>query len=245
MEMYAMPFEPPCPVSYEETKIKVTELEPILRPPESPLLKKTYVPSYLDLPDGDKMVIRQATREDIPVIVQALKSVFDVEKDFYDLVAVRTCGEILAWKRYRVKDHVCLIGVTKGELTALTNYRLITDKIASSYHTITFKRGGGIGAAMFLEKTDHALEALGCDEWWSTYESYTGIRYWGIGLAQQQMPWPEFQHELGGARVFFTTKESWRTFGKPKYAARLGKRPCPHDLLKQSQPIKVPSKIEL
>jgi len=37
-----------------------------------------------------------AKREEIPVIIKATKQLLDVEKDFYDVVAARVLGEILA-----------------------------------------------------------------------------------------------------------------------------------------------------
>ena len=240
-----MPFEPPCPVSLTEVKINVQDLEPILRPPESPLLTKSYSPRLLKLPDGKKMVVRMATMEDVPVILKTTRSIMDEEKDFYDLVASRVYAEVLSYKRKRVKDYYCLVGVLEGELAAIANARLWDEKVVISLHTMTFKRGAGIGALMYLAKMEHAFENLGVEEWWATYESYTGIRYWGLGLAQFQKPYPQIQHELGGARVFFNTKEQWRSFIKPKYEQRLGERPVPLDLLKQSQSPKVPEHIDL
>ena len=191
------------------------------------------------------MVVRRATEEDIPVILETTKSVMGEEKDFYDLVASRVYAEILSWLRKRVKDHYCLIGVLDGELAAIANARLWDDKVVISLHTMTFKRGAGIGALMYLAKMEHAFENLGMEEWWATYESYTGIRYWGLGLAQFQKPYPQIQHELGGARVFFNTKEQWYSFVKPKYEKRLGGRPVPKELLDKSQKPKKPEKIDL
>lgn len=243
--MFVVSFKPPCPVSLTEVKVNVEDLEPILRPPESPLLAKEYPPRLLKLPDGKRMVVRMATTDDIPVILKTTRSVMDEERDFYDLVASRVYGEILSWLRKRVKDHYCLVAVIEGELAAIANARLWDDKVAISLHTMTFKRGAGIGSLMYLAKMEHAFENLGMEEWWATYESYTGIRYWGLGLAQYQKPYPQIQHELGGARVFFTTKDQWYSFVKPKYQARLGERPVPNDLLNQSRNPKIPAKIDL
>jgi hypothetical protein len=240
-----MSFKPPCPVSLTEVKVNVEDLEPILRPPESPLLARKYEPRLLRLPDGKKMVVRMATSDDTPVMLKTTRSVMDVEKDFYDLVASRVYAEILSYHRKRVKDYYCLIGVLEGELAAIANARLWDEKVAISLHTMTFKRGAGIGALMYLAKMEHAFENLGVEEWRATYESYTGIRYWGLGLAQFQKPYPEIQHELGGARVFFNTKEQWHSFVKPKFSPRLGERPVPNELLKQSQNPKVPEHIDL
>jgi len=171
-----MSFKPPCPVSLEKVSIDVEDLEPILRPPESKLLQRPYPPRLLPLPDGRKMIVRMAK---IPAMLKATRSVMDEQKDFYDIVAARVYGEILSWLRYRVKDHCCLIGVLDQELAAIANARLKDDKVAISLHTMTFKRGAGIGAIMYLAKMEHAFDVLGLEEWWATYESYTGIlRTW-------------------------------------------------------------------
>lgn len=76
------------------------------------------------------MVVRMAKREEISVILKGTRSLLDEEKDFYDIVAARVYGEILAWLRYRVKDHYCLIGVLDRELAAVANARLKDDKVA-------------------------------------------------------------------------------------------------------------------
>ena len=240
-----MSYKPPCPVTLEEVKIHVEDLEPILRPPKSPLLAKEYLPRLLKLPDGKLMVVRMATPDDTEVILKTTRSIMDVEKDFYDLVASRVYAEVLSEYRKRVKDYYCLIGVLEGELAAIANARLWDDKIAISLHTMTFKRGAGIGAIMYLAKMEHAFENLGMEEWWATYESYTGIRYWGLGLAQFQKPYPQIQHELGGARVFYNTREQWYSFVKPKFEKRLGERPVPSDVLKQSLKPRMPEHIDL
>jgi len=75
-----MSFKPPCPVSLTEVKLNVEDLEPILRPPESPLLARKYEPRLLILPDGKKMVVRMATMEDIPVMLKTTRSIMDVRR---------------------------------------------------------------------------------------------------------------------------------------------------------------------
>ena len=70
-------------------------------------------------------------------------------------------------------------------------------------------RGGRIGAIMYYAKAYYGFEILGNKEWWATYESYNGWMRWGLGMAQPSYPWPEYQHELGGARVYYVTKKYW------------------------------------
>jgi hypothetical protein len=45
--------------------------------------------------------------------------------------------------------------------------------------------------------------------------------------------------------VFYNTKEQWHSFVKPKYQPRLGERPVPNDVLKESMNPKAPEKIDL
>jgi len=49
---------------------------------------------------------------------------------------------------------------------------------------MAFKRGGGVGAAMYYAKAQYAFETLGAKEWWSTFESFNGWKRYGLGCAQ-------------------------------------------------------------
>jgi len=238
-------WSPPEKVTLNEVKINVEDIEPILRGLESPLLKVEYPAGYVNLPTGEKMVIRRAKKEEALVVMQTAKRLFDHDTDFFDLVSSRVYAEFLGWYRSRMKDHVALLGIINGELAAIGNFRLWDNDVAISLHTLTFKRRAGIGATMYAAKAEYAFDLMNMKEWWATYESYTGIRYWGLGLAQFQKPYPEIQHELGGARVFFNTKEQWQSFVKPKFGPRLGERPVPSELLTQSLKPKMPEHIDL
>ena len=85
----------------------------------------------------------------------------------------------------------------------------MNEDINISLHTMALIRGGRIGAIMYYAKAYYAFEILGNKEWWATYESYNGWMRWGLGMAQPSYPWPEYQHELGGARVYYVTKKYW------------------------------------
>lgn len=52
-------------------------------------------------------------------------------------------------------------------------------------------------------------EILGTKEWSGTYESYNGWMRKGLGLALPSYPWPDQQHELGGAKTYYVTKKYW------------------------------------
>jgi hypothetical protein len=238
-------WSPPENVTLKEVKINVEDIEPILRGLESPLLKVDYPPRYLDLPGGEKMVIRRAKKEEAPIVMKTAHRLFDRDTDFYDIVSARVYAEFLGWYRNRYKDHVALVGVINGELAAIANFRLYDDTIASSLHTLTFKRRAGIGAAMFAAKTEYVFDYMKCKEWWVTYESYTGFRYWGVKYAQYQKPYPQMQHELGGGRIFFNTKDDWDRLAKPLLLPKLGTRPVPAKLLASAAKFTEPKEVEV
>ena len=238
-------WSPPENVTLNKVEINVEDLEPILRGLESPLLQKEYPARYLTLPTGDKLVVRRAKKEEAPLVMQTCLKLFDKATDFYDVVAPRVYAEFVGWYRSRVKDHVALLGILNGELAAIANFRLWDDKTAISLHTLTFKRGAGIGALMYVAKMEYAFDFMGVNEWYACYESYTGFRYWGLKLAQHEKPFPQMQHELGGSRIYFNTKDDWERFVKPSFAEKLGVRPVPAEVLTASENVKIPEKIEI
>lgn len=238
-------WSPPEKVTLNEVKINVEDIEPILRGLESPLLKVQYPPGYVELADGEKMVVRRAKKEEAPIVMKTALKLFDHDTDFYDIVSARVYAEFLGWYRSRIKDHVALLGIINGELAAIANFRLFDDNTAISLHTLTFKRRAGIGATMFAAKTEYVFDFMKCKEWWVTYESYTGFRYWGVKYAQYQKPYPQMQHELGGGRIFFNTKDDWDRFAKEFMKKRLVLRPVPAKLLASAEKVVAPNEVEV
>jgi hypothetical protein len=79
------------------------------------------------------------------------------------------------------------------------------------------------------------------------YESYNGWKRWGIGMAQPSYPWPDVQHELGGARVYYVTKEYWNTTVKKYLEDYIGSgliSPVPEDMLKAAEHFEAPEGLE-
>ncbi len=133
----------------------------------------------------------------------------EADHDFYDIVGARVYAEILGWYRKRMKDPYTLVGLIDGVWAGFANGRLMDEDVNISLHTMALMRGGRIGAIMYYAKAYYAFEILGNQEWWATYESYNGWLRWGVGMAQNTYPWPEYQHELGGARVYYVDKKYW------------------------------------
>jgi len=199
------------------------EVEEYLRPPEMDL--PPYPPKVVTLATGGKLVIRQATREDVPVLLEAVRPTMKVERDFYDIVGARVYAELLGWYRHRVRDEFCLMGQIDGLLVGVVNTRLYSRELGISLHTLATERGLRIGAHLFAAKMEYSFEYIGQDEVLITAESPIGFRRWMI---EYELIEREGQHELGGAAPYGLTKE---LYYKHKDRLVAGERPVPEELL--------------
>ena len=202
-----MRLETPEKVSHEQLTIDVQEIEPLLQGPSMDL--KPWPGAMITLKDGRTLYIREARLEEAPKMMGYIKQVMEADHDFYDIVGARVYGEILGWYRKRMKDPYTLVGLIDGVWAGFANGRLMDEDVNISLHTMALMRGGRIGAIMYYAKAYYGFEILGNQEWWATYESYNGWLRWGVGMAQNTYPWPEYQHELGGARVYYVDKKYW------------------------------------
>src|SRR3989339_1049018 len=171
------------------------EMELKLRPPAMEIAP--YPPKYIILANGDKLVIRQVKRDELPTLLEAILPLIQVEKDFYDIVAARFYAELLGMLRYRVKDEFCLVGTIDGVIASMCNSRMIDENFGMSYHPMTINRGLRCGAQMFAAKMEHHIEFLNQDEIYIVAESPIGFRRWMLEYGLE--PRPAIQHELGGA----------------------------------------------
>jgi hypothetical protein len=203
------------------------DLEAVLRAPALEMAE--YPPKVITLANGKKMVVRQAQREDVPVLLQAVRPTLDIPRDYYDIVGARLYAELLGWYRYRVRNEYCLVGQVDGYIVGMVNGRMVDKDIGMSYHTLAIDRGLRVGAHLFAAKMEHHIEYLGQQEVWITAESPIGFRRWMIeyGLIKQE----GIQHELGGATSFKLTREIYFET-KPRLVA--GSRPVPKKLLEQA-----------
>lgn len=200
------------------------ELEQVLRAPE--VEQASYPPKVITLANGKKMVVREASREDVPTLLKAVKPTVTIERDYYDIVGARLYAELLGWYRYRVRNEYCLVGQVDGYLVGLVNGRMMNKDIGISLHTLAIDRGLRVGSHLFASKMEHHIEYLGQKEVWITAESPIGFRRWMIeyGLEKQT----DVQHELGGATSYRLSKALYFET-KPRLVA--GVRPVPKDLL--------------
>lgn len=202
-----MKFELPTKASQEVLEIDAREVEAMLQGPK--LNIPAFPEAMLKLKDGRTLYIREAKVEEVPAMLSYMEKLMKVDHDFYDIVGSRVYSEILGWKRKRLKDPYTLVGLIDGVWAGFANGRLMSEDINISLHTMALIRGGRIGAAMYYAKAYYGFEIIGSKEWWATYESYNGWLRWGLGMAQPSYPWPDVQHELGGAKVYYVTKKYW------------------------------------
>jgi hypothetical protein len=200
-------YELPTKATRETLNIDVREVEAMLQ--GTAIKLPPFPEAMLTLKDGRTLYIREAKMEEVPAMLEYMERLMKVDHDFYDIVGARVYSEILGWKRKRLKDPYTLVGLIDGEWVGFANGRLMSEDINISLHTMALARGGRIGAAMYYAKAYYGFEIIGSKEWWATYESYNGWYRWGLGMAQPSYPWPDVQHELGGARVYYVTKKYW------------------------------------
>ena len=241
-----MKLQPPVEVSTNQVVFDVSEIEPLLQAPPMNLPK--WPEAMIQLKDGRTLYIREAKLEEVPAMLGYMEKVMKVEKDFYDIVGVRVYAEILGWYRKRLKDPFTLVGLIDGEWMGLANGRVMSMDVALSLHTMTFTRRGRVGWAMYYAKTYYALEIMKCKEWWSTFESYNGWRMAGVEMAQPTKPWPEYQHELGGARVYYVDQNHWNSSLKD-YAVQAIGSPfnfnVTDEVRKANENFRVPAEVNL
>jgi hypothetical protein len=208
------------------------QLEEILRPPERAL--PPYPPKVIVLASGEKMIVRQALREEVPTLLKAVQPLTTVARDFYDIVAARTYAELLGWLRYRVRDEYCLVGLIDGTLVGVVNGRSLSKRIGVSYHTIAMKRGLRVGAHLFASKMEYHVEHLGQEEVYIVAESPIGFRRWMIEYGLEE--WPQVHHELGGVMSYALTRDLY-------FAAKgrlvVGERPVPEGIMAGAKEIKL------
>ena len=208
----------------------MSQLEEILRPPEREL--PPYPAKYIVLASGEKMVIRQARREEVPILLPDVAALTTVERDYYDIVAARAHAELLGWLRYRVRDEYCLVGLIDGVLVGLVNGRSLSGKVGVSFHTIAMKRGLRVGAHLFAAKMEYHIEYLNQSEVYIVAESPIGFRRWMIEYGLEKRP--QVHLELGGVMSWSLTRD---LYFDSKDRLVVGERPLSEDLIEKSKVI--------
>ncbi len=214
------------------------EMEKTLRPPEISL--KPYPPKVITLASGEKMVVREARREEVGVLLGTVAPLMGVPTDFYDIVAARMYAEILGWYRYRVANEFVIVGAIDEVIAGIVTSRHISDKLGMSYHTMTIKRGLRVGAHLFAAKMEEHIEVLGEEEVYIVAESPNGFKRWMIEyqLEDRSSQFPDVRHELGGVPTFVLTRPLWDAVKDVKCT---GSRPVSDADLKSAEKLKMPT----
>ncbi len=239
-----MRLETPCEVTRPQITFDVEEIEPILQAP--PMDLKPWPGAMIELKDGRTLYIREARLEEAPMMMDYVMKVMQTQHDFYDVVGARVYAELAGWYRKRLKDPYTLVGIVDGVWAGFANGRLMNKDINISLHTMALLRGLRVGAIMYYAKAYYGFEILGNKEWWATYESYNGWKRWGVGMAQPSYPWPEYQHELGGARVYYVTKEYWDAAVKDYVRQMVGADlnfDVPEEIIKANETMRLPDDV--
>jgi hypothetical protein len=213
-------------------------MEKKLRPPE--LKMPPYPPKVITLASGEKMVVREAKREEVGVLLGTIHPLMGVPKDFYDVVAARMYSEILGWFRYRVANEFVLVGAIDGEIAGIVNSRMFDQKTGMSLHTMAIRRGLRVGAQLFAAKMEHHLEYLGQEEVHIVAESPIGFRRWMIEyeLEDRSGHYPALQHELGGVPTYTLTRALYDAVRDQKVT---GSRPVDPAVLATADKLRMPS----
>lgn len=194
------------------------------------------------------VLTRPIKQEEIDPVLGFLKLSLDAEYDYYDIVGARVFAELLAIKRKRIKDEYFFVGLTDGKLAGIANGRLMDDEINISLHTMAFLRQVQAGGVLFYSKCWYAFEICKQKEFWATFESYNGWMMAGLRMALPSYPWPDMQHELGGAKIYYLTRELWEKSIKKEYleqVARTDFQPAPKEIIAKNEKLIVPDKLEI
>ncbi|MDO4572589.1 MAG: hypothetical protein Q4C13_04405 [Clostridia bacterium] len=221
--------------------IIVDEMEAKLRPPTVGMVP--YAPKVIPLTTGEDMLVREATRDEIAMIIDGIKPLLDHEKDFYDIVSARIIAELLGMLRYRVQDEYCFVGAVNGEIAGIVNGRLVNKSVGMSYHTMTLKRGARVGAQLFAAKMEYHFDFMNQDEVWIVAESPNGFKRWMIEYELEDRF--ECPHELGGVPTFVLTRALWE---KHKDNKNVGLRPAEElfpEVIEANKVLHMPAKLNV
>ncbi|SBW09006.1 conserved hypothetical protein [uncultured Eubacteriales bacterium] len=214
----------------------IDKMEQQLRP--STIGLKPYEAKVIPLTTGEDMLVREASRDEIPLLMETIEPLMKQPKDFYDIVASRIYAELLGMLRYRVQDEYCFVGAVDGEIAGIVNGRFVNEKVGMSYHTITLRRGARVGAHLFAAKMEYHMDVMGQDEVWIVAESPNGFKRWMIEYELE--PRLHCPHELGGVPTYVLTRALWQ---KHKGSKCNGIRPAFEDVIAANQILHKPAKI--
>ncbi|HLI62902.1 MAG TPA: hypothetical protein VKV05_05855 [Terriglobales bacterium] len=217
----------------------IEDLERILGAPQMPL--QPYPAKVITLANGKEMVVREAKKEEVGVLLGTVYPLVGVAKDFYDVVAARMYEELLAWYRNRIANMFAIVGVIDGTIAGIVTSRQVHEKLGMSLHTLAIDRGLRVGAHLFAAKMENHIDVLGAGEVWIVAESPIGYKRWMLEyeLEDRSSLYPEVRHELSGVPTHSLTRALWEKHRANKCT---GLRPAPAHLLATAAKLKMPNR---
>ena len=130
---------------------------------------KPYPGRKVILPNGEEMIIEQASKDQINEIVDALLINVTHHRDLFDLVTSEIITELYWWRENRPiaglhpDSHFILVGRVKGEIVGVTNGGLVDPKTGMSHHTVVRRdrRGLQTGADLWPVQLEMWFVVLG------------------------------------------------------------------------------------
>ena len=239
----------PCKLRKAEYTIGSEWLEAFLQSPDTaPKLPEMWTQTKNKEGKMFDVVIRPIKPEEIDPLLEFLKLTLDKEYDMYDMVGVRVLAELLAIKRRRMKDEYFFVALCEGRLVGIANGRLMNEKVNISLHSLTFERQVSAGAILFYAKAWYTFEICEQQEFWVTFESINGWMMGGMRMALPSYPWPDMQHELGGAKIFYLSKKQWDDEIKAEYLKQISRaefKPASKELIAKNAKMIIPDKLDV
>lgn len=173
---------------------------------------KPYPTRSMILPNGDEMIVKSMTKNEIEEVADALISNLTYHKDLFDLVTSEMVTEFYLWRENRpmwglpAESHFNLVGRVDGEVVGVTNGALRDPKIGNSLHTTTLKRGLQVGAYLWPCKLEHYFDVLGVDVVEASAESAIGGRKLFVTYGFTQHP---DRKSHFGTMLQTMTKQQW------------------------------------
>jgi hypothetical protein len=187
------------------------------------MARKPWPPATIKLRTGGELYIREARIDEAKTLMQYVRKVMDVERDFYDIVGARVYAELLGWYRKRIKDPYVMVGMIDGKLAGLVNGRLMNETSTSAVARAFDRAAWG---ALFYCKAYYAFESSA-----RRSSVTTGFNSWRMGFLGMAQPHP-------GRRAHERNLPTHRSTDQPSSGTRWWARPLQAET-RSSRPTKL------
>lgn len=197
----------------EEYRGKKVEMEVLGKDVDWNKVMKPYPPRKIILPNGEEMVVRSMTKDQIEEVAEAINPKTLQHKQLFDLIASEMVTELYLWRENRpmwccpADSHFCLVGRVGDVIAGVSNGVLSSPAVGNSLHTVAIREGLQVGAQLWGCKLEHYFDVLGIQELHAAAESYRGatelFRTFGF------IEYPDNVVHFGTGPMQRMTKEQW------------------------------------